>query len=122
MAEQQAALHLLLVLGQQGSLPLHVQLEKLWDSSEVVVKTDPLGRSNDPMLCQGKFRLGVRKTSFSERAVIHWHRLPREVVQSLSLKVLKNHGDVAQRDMVSGHSGDGLMVGLDDLRDLFQPL
>ena len=25
------------------------------------------------------------------------------------------------RDVVSGDGGDGLMIGLDDLRDLFQP-
>ena len=30
---------------------------------------------------------------------IHWNRLSREVVQSLSLEVLKNHGDVALRDV-----------------------
>ena len=30
------------------------------------------------------------------------------------------HGDVAVRDVVSGHGGDGLMVGLDDLGGLFQ--
>jgi len=29
--------------------------------------------------------------------------------------------NVALRDMVSGHGGDGLMVGLGDLRGLFQP-
>jgi len=29
--------------------------------------------------------------------------------------------DVALRDMVSGHGGDGLMIGLDDLRGLSQP-
>ena len=28
---------------------------------------------------------------------------------------------VALRDTVSGHDGDGLMVGLDDLSGLFQP-
>lgn len=31
----------------------------------------------------------------------------------------KNDGDVALRDVVSGHGGHGLMV---DLSDLFQPL
>ena len=38
----------------------------------------------------------------------------------LSLEVLKNHGDVALRDVVIGHSGDGLVVGHGDLRGLFQ--
>jgi len=28
---------------------------------------------------------------------------------------------VALRDMVSGHGGDGLTVGLDDLTGLFRP-
>ena len=38
-----------------------------------------------------------------------------------SLEVFKNPGGVAPRNMVSGHGGDGLMVGLDDLSGLFQP-
>jgi len=48
-------------------------------------------------------------------------RLLREVVKSPSLEVFKNSGDVALRDMVSGHGGVGLVVQLDDLRGLFQP-
>ena len=39
-------------------------------------------------------------------------QLPREVVESPSMEVLRNHGDVAPRDVVSEHGGDGLMVGL----------
>ena len=38
-----------------------------------------------------------------------------------SLELFKKHVDVALRDTVIGQGGDGLMVGLDDLRGLFQP-
>ena len=31
---------------------------------------------------------------------MHWDRLARKVVESLSLEVFKSHGDVAVRDMV----------------------
>ena len=46
------------------------------------------------------------------------NRVPREVMESLSLQVFKRRGDVSLRDVVSGRSGDGLMVGLDGLRGL----
>ena len=72
-------------------------------------------RGSGLSLCQKRFRLDIRKM------VRQWHRLPREVVQSLSLEVLKNRVAVALRDVVSGHSGDGLLVGLDELCGLFQP-
>jgi len=42
------------------------------------------------------------------------------VVESPSMEVLKKRVNAAQRDMASGHGGDGLMVELDDLSGLFQ--
>ena len=77
-------------------------------------------RIDDPELCQGRFRLDIKKNLFSERVMKNWHRLPREAVVSLSLELFKNRGDVALRDVVSRYGGDGLVVELDDLTGLFQ--
>ena len=41
-------------------------------------------------------------------------------MESPFLEVLKKCVDVALRDVVSRHSGDGLIVGLGDLSGLFQ--
>ena len=38
------------------------------------------------------------------------------------LEVFKNHGDVALRDMVCGHGGNGVTVAHDDLSKTFPTL
>ena len=43
--------------------------------------------------------------------------LPREVMESLSLELFRKHVDVALRDEVSGHGGDGLTVVFSNLND-----
>ena len=49
--------------------------------------------------------MDVGRKFFSAGAILHWQRLPREVVRSPSLEVVQNCGGVALRDVISG---DGL--------------
>lgn len=40
---------------------------------------------NKTKLCQGKFRLDIKKKFFTERVAGHWNRLAREVVMAPKL-------------------------------------
>jgi len=57
-------------------------------------------RADGLKLHQGRFRLGIRKNFFTESAIKHWNRLPREAVESPSLGVSKRPVEVELRDVV----------------------
>ena len=40
------------------------------------------------------FPLNIKKHFFTVRVTEHWHRLPREVVESPSLEIFKSHLDI----------------------------
>ena len=57
-------------------------------------------RGNGLTLCQGRFRLDIRKNFFTEWVIMHWTRLSRKVFESQSLEIFKRHVDVVLRAMV----------------------
>ncbi|GAB0204777.1 hypothetical protein GRJ2_002943300 [Grus japonensis] len=57
-------------------------------------------RGDGLKLKEGRFRLHIRKKSFTVRVVRYWNRLPREVVDTTSLEVFKARLDGALSNLV----------------------
>ena len=57
-------------------------------------------RGDDFKLRQRRYRLVIRRKFFTQRVVVHWKRLPRVVVNTPSLEVLKARLDVALGSLV----------------------
>ena len=76
-------------------------------------------RADDLMFHHGSDWLLVKNSSLKEWLGIG--TAAQGVVESPSMEAFIKKIDVALRDTVSGHSGDGMMVVLDDPSGPFQP-
>ena len=59
----------------------------------------------------GEIQVGCWEELLLQKSGQTLTRLPREVGMSPSPEVFQNRGDVAPRDIVIGHGGDGLGLG-----------
>ena len=57
-------------------------------------------RGNGFKLRQGRFRLDIRRKFFTQTVVMHWNRLPKEVVDAPSLEAFEARLDVALGSLV----------------------
>ena len=57
-----------------------------------MVSCDRIRGSGQKLECS-RFRLNIRKHFFTVQVTEHWHRLPREAVESPSPEIFKTHLD-----------------------------
>ena len=57
-------------------------------------------RGNGFKLREGRFRLVLRKKSFTVRVVRHWNRMPSDVVDAPSLETFKERLDQALGNLI----------------------
>jgi len=51
-------------------------------------------------LKEGRFRLAIRTKFFTVRVMKHWHRLPGDIVEALSLETFKTRLDRALSNLL----------------------
>ena len=57
-------------------------------------------RGNGFTLKEGRFRLDIRKKSFTASVLRHWHRLPREMVEAPPWETCKVRMDGALSNLI----------------------